>query len=458
MAWKLKVGDRFGAAEQESALRKQLRKHFKQFPFEQLLTSSRSFLSTSRPDLQSAINEYFQSHEYLRQVGIHVGMERGGVTFASLVASAPWLGGEVAPLQYDEVDIGEPLPMRCLKNSLWLAIHNGMPLVVLMDSNAGQIRVEVAAPRGDVGLNFCEEFFRNLEQAVSGAHTYRGKAISLEGRYDYSGRMGAVQVHRLRPVIREQVILPKETLNLLERNVNTFVKVRPSIKDLGLSGKKGLLFYGPPGTGKTHTIHYLASQLPGHTTLLIAAEQTAALGAYFALARVLQPSMIVIEDVDLIARARAGNFSENTLLNSLLNEMDGLREDADIIVMLTTNRPDQLEPALASRPGRVDQAIEFPLPDESGRTKLVELYSCGLKLDDALRELVVNRTKGASAAFIKELMRRSAQFNFEAGGDGMLQRSAVDGALEEMLFRGGSLNLKLLGGSGIGFKPEDDPV
>lgn len=458
MARKIKVGHGSSVVQQDSALRKQLRRHFKRLPFEQLLTSSRSFLATSRPDLQVAIDVYFQSYKYLSQVGIHVGMERGGVTFASLVASTPWMGGELAPLQYDEVDIGEALPMRCLKNSLWLAMDSGMPFVVLMDSNAGQIRVEVAAPRGDAGLTFCEEFFRDLEQTVSGAHTYRGKAISLEGRYDYLGRIGAVQVHRLRPVTREQVILPKETLDLVERNVNTFVRARQSLKGLGLSGKKGLLFYGPPGTGKTHTIHYLSSQLPGHTTLLIAAEQTAALGAYFALARVLQPSMIVIEDVDLIARARAGNFTENTLLNSLLNEMDGLREDSDIIVILTTNRPDQLEPALASRPGRVDQAIEFPLPDEVGRTKLVELYSYGLKLDNALRELIVNRTKGASAAFIKELMRRSAQFNFEVGGDGTLLRSAVDGALEEMLFRGGSLNLKLLGGTGIGFKPEDVPV
>ena len=66
------------------------------------------------------------------------------------------------------------------------------------------------------------------------------------------------------------------------------------------------------------------------------------------------------------------------LLNKLLNEMDGLQEDADVLFILTTNRPDQLEPALASRPGRIDQAIEFPLPDESGRTKLVNLYSRGL--------------------------------------------------------------------------------
>ena len=126
---------------------------------------------------------------------------------------------------------------------------------------------------------------------------------------------------------------------------------------------------------------------------------------------------------------------------------DGLREDADVLVILTTNRPDQLEPALASRPGRIDQAIEFPLPDEEGRTKLVRLYSRRLEVSTALMDLIVRRTKGASPAFIKELMRRSAQFQIELGTEGLLQQPAVDAAIEEMVFTGGALNLKLLGGS-----------
>jgi ATP-dependent 26S proteasome regulatory subunit len=248
------------------------------------------------------------------------------------------------------------------------------------------------------------------------------------------------------------VILPQKTLDLLDRNVGKFVSARDHIKSLGFSAKKGLLFYGAPGTGKTHTIHYLASQLPEHTTLLITAEQVAFIGEYFRLARFLQPAMMIIEDVDLIARERGHMHSpgEEILLNKLLNEMDGLREDADVFFILTTNRPDQLEPALASRPGRIDQAIEFPLPDEEGRTKLVRLYSRGLEVPSAVLDLIVRRTKGASPAFIKELMRRSAQFQIELAEDRVLRQSAVDAAIEEMMFIGGALNLKLLGGSAMG--------
>jgi ATP-dependent 26S proteasome regulatory subunit len=159
---------------------------------------------------------------------------------------------------------------------------------------------------------------------------------------------------------------------------------------------------------------------------------------------------MVIEDVDLIGRERTHmhGVGEEVMLNQLLNEMDGLREDADVLFILTTNRPDQIEPALASRPGRIDQAIEFPLPDEEGRRKLVQLYSGGLEIPESLMTLIFSRTRGVSAAFIKELMRRCAQFQIELSGASPLTQEAVDGALEEMLFTSGSLNRKLLGGEG----------
>ena len=109
---------------------------------------------------------------------------------------------------------------------------------------------------------------------------------------------------------------------------------------------------------------------------------------------------------------------EEVLLNKLLNEMDGLKEEADILFILTTNRPEALERALASRPGRVDQAIEFPLPDEEGREKLVRLYARGVERADDVVRAIVRRTEKVSAAFIKELMRRSVQFHLERNGDG----------------------------------------
>ena len=447
------IGYFFRMLTGKSAMRTKLKRHFGGRPVEQVVTAARTFPRASRVDVQLAIDHFFAGREHPTLLGIHAAVGFETPTLAHLFTPGPF-PVDLGPLQHDDVDIGDPAPVRCLKNGLWLSKDDNLPFALLLSpamqhGTAGGIYVEVAVPQGERGLEFSERFFRDLEARVNTGGTYRGRVISLESQAEYSGRGGAVKVHRLRAVQREEVILPAKTLALLDRNVARFVHAREHIKRLGLSARKGILFYGPPGTGKTHTIHYLASHLPGHTTLLITAEQVGALDEYFRLARFLQPSMVVVEDVDLIARARdrMGSPCEEVLLNKLLNEMDGLREDADVIFILTTNRPDQLEPALASRPGRIDQAIEFPLPDEEGRAKLIRLYARGLEVSETLLETIVRKTKGASPAFIKELMRRAAQFQIETLADGRLQQSAVDGALEEMVFSGGTLNLKLLGGT-----------
>jgi hypothetical protein len=446
-------GYTFRALTGRSALRRRLAKHFRGTPVQQIVTAARTFPTASRVDIQSTLNDFFARKSGYQLLGIHSIMGHEITGLAQLLSPSP-IPTEIGPLQHDEIDIGEAEPVRCLKNGLWLATEGNMPYAVLMGPSIQRgcpagVLVEIAIPAGETGSEFSQVFFRQVEIGVSAGRAYRGRVISLEQEQHFAGFGGTVKVHRLHKVAKDQVILPQKTLALLERNIHKFVSIRDRIKERDFSAKKGLLFYGPPGTGKTHTIHYLASELPGHTTLLVTAEQVAWIGEYFRLARFLQPSIMIIEDVDLIARSRdhIGTPFQEALLNKLLNEMDGLREDAEVIFILTTNRPDNLESALTARPGRIDQAIEFPLPDEDGRAKLIRLYSRGLEIDGDVISATVSKTKGTSAAFIKELMRRSAQFHFETAGDGRLRSSSVDSALEEMVFTGGALNLKLLGGT-----------
>lgn len=125
-------------------------------------------------------------------------------------------------------------------------------------------------------------------------------------------------------------------------------------------------------------------------------------------ARALQPSLVVVEDVDLIAEEREYHVGENPLLFELLNEMDGLDSDADVTFLLTTNRADLLEKALTARPGRVDHAAELPVPDAAARAMLLRLYRGRLDLDVSDLDTVIARTEGVTASFIKELLRRAA--------------------------------------------------
>jgi hypothetical protein len=300
-----------------------------------------------------------------------------GLDFAGLLVYDQHYPPVAVPPQYEEIDVGEDVPVRCLKSGLWLLEHDEGKYAILLCpamqfGRQTGVKVQVATPNDGAGARITDRSFKALEKAVADCRSYRGKILSLEAEQTFSGQAVGIKVHRLNSVQQDQVILPSKTLTLLERNVIQFVQRRERLSGLGQATKKGLLFYGPPGTGKSHTIQYLAGALHGHTMLLITAEQVGLLGEYMALARLLQPSVVVIEDVDLIARDRTqmGSPCEEVLLNKLLNEMDGLKESADILFILTTNRPEALEVALASRPGRVDQAIEFPLPDETGREKV----------------------------------------------------------------------------------------
>lgn len=435
-----------------------LAEHFGRNALQSLVVSERQFPTRVRADLQQAVDSLFgQSSEVARFCSVRQQFAFEPISFAGLITAGWMQSPVVSPAEYEEIDIGEERPVRCLKVGLWLLEREGIRYAVLM-SPAGMhgmvtgISFQIAVADHERGAAISEGLFKKLEVAVQAGRSYRGKILSLEKEGNYTGQSTGIKVHKLRTVDRDQVILPQKTLALLDRNIIQFVQRREKLSAHGQATKKGILFYGPPGTGKSHTIHYLAGALTGHTMLLITAEQVGLLGEYMALARLLQPSVVVIEDVDLIARDRTqmNSACEEALLNKLLNEMDGLKESADILFILTTNRPEALEVALASRPGRVDQAIEFPLPDEAGREKLVRLYGKGTELSDEVVQQIVGRTQNVSAAFIKELMRRTVQFQLERDGAGPIQPQDVDNALEEMLFTGGSLNVKLLGGDVAG--------
>lgn len=432
-----------------------IQRHFEGVPFDEIVTACRVFPIRMRADLQRALDAELSTGAGGFH-GLHASHEYGTQPFAALLEQSQ-SSVSLAPPRFEEVDVGEQEPVRCLHRGLWLRQGGTLPYAVYL-TQAGDygrktgVQVEVAVPSGGEGGDVVRALFERLERAVAEARSYRGKVLSLELSPDFTGRAVGVAVHRLEPVRAEDIILPRATLAALEHNVIRFAKARDELARLGMPLKKGLLFHGPPGTGKSYTVRYLAGALPDHTTLLVTAEQMGILDEYVALARLLQPSILVIEDADLIARERTsmGSPCEESLLNRLLNEMDGLREDARIFFVLTTNRPDSLESAIADRPGRIDQAIEFPLPDGPSRRRLAEIYARGLPVGADVLNRIVSRTEGVSAAFVKELMRRAAQDYLEDGSSGPLPLGLVDRALEEMLLGGGRLNLRLLGGGAGG--------
>jgi ATP-dependent 26S proteasome regulatory subunit len=355
------------------------------------------------------------------------------------------VGPAEGPVEYANIKLDDDRVVPCVQSGLFLVKSGGEPLAVLMSGPAkefhpmAQVGIEVMAPSRVAA----EKFLAGLRVAMRRRNVYRGHVLSLAAT-----QMGNMEIkfHSLPNVRRETIILPQGLLERIERQTVRFSELSEKLVAAGRHLKRGILLHGPPGTGKTLTAMYVARAIRNRTVLLLTGRGQAMIEQSCALSRALQPAIVILEDVDLVAeeRTRPGAACAGPLLFELLNQMDGLADDADVLFLLTTNRPDILEPALAARPGRVDQAIEIPLPDAHCRHRLFELYSNNLTLGEVHWEPFVQRTSGASAAFIREMMRKAALFAADESS-AFLENRHLDEAIHELVVEGGSLTKSLLG-------------
>ena len=307
----------------------------------------------------------------------------------------------------------------CLRAAVLLAAQGDERVALLYrgsdrESDMYGVTVEVVAASADVAARTATE----LRDLALEHNVFRGQVVSF-GHTMFDDRESVLRLHARTHLDPDQLILPKATFDDVRRQVVGVARNRQRLRSSGQHLKRGLLLYGPPGVGKTHTVRYLIGELTDTTVVELTGDTLGAIKEACSIARMLQPAMIVVEDVDLIAEQRDHYGGSSPLLFTLLNEMDGLDEDADVVFLLTTNRADLLEPALAARPGRVDQAVHVDLPDDHARRRLVELYGRGLDLDLSRVEGILERTEGVTASFLKELLRRAAVIaaDNEAGPD-----------------------------------------
>jgi ATP-dependent 26S proteasome regulatory subunit len=329
------------------------------------------------------------------------------------------------------------------------------------ESDIGLVQLHLVADRPGAAAAAATQIRRlALEHNV-----FRGQVITFQ--HDLFGERASAMQFRRRPAVSaDDVILPAETLETIRRQVVGVARHREALLAAGQHLKRGLLLHGPPGVGKTHSLRYLIAQMTDVTVIELSGDSLGGIATACSVARSLQPAMIVVEDVDLIAEDREMYEGSSPLLFQLLNEMDGLAEDTDVVFLLTTNRADVLEPALAARPGRVDQAVELRLPDADARRRLFALYRGGLEVEETRLDDVIGRTDGVTASFIKELLRRAALIAADAadagdgGGRGLRVTAAqLDEALEELMDTRNAMTRTLLGGQGPNHRrPRRPPV
>lgn len=368
-------------------------------------------------------------------------------TLANLVnvRSAGYFG--YGPVSFADVNLANG-SLSCVQGGLYLWVQESQPLAILVRAVDGimsrQFSVEVLAK----DRRFAEQFLAELTREVNAAPAFRGHVLSVES--DHFGNL-SVQFHNLPAVEAESIVLPGEVLARILRHTVQFSKHAGQLKAMGRHLKRGLLLHGPPGTGKTMCAMHVASQMQGCTVLLVTGASIMMIENVCRLARRMTPAMVVLEDVDLMGSARdTQSIDANGVLFKLLNQMDGLASDADLLFVLTTNRPDALEPALAARPGRIDQTIEVPLPNADCRRQLLERYCHGLCVEGVNWQRLVDQLQSVNAALIRELVRRAALLATidQAEVDNVVVHDKhFQEALDELL-HSNAINRRLLGFAG----------
>mmetsp|Transcript_34146 Transcript_34146/g.37742 ORF Transcript_34146/g.37742 Transcript_34146/m.37742 type:complete len:436 (-) Transcript_34146:64-1371(-) len=234
--------------------------------------------------------------------------------------------------------------------------------------------------------------------------------------------------------LNEQIRELREVIELPLTNPELFVRV-------GIKAPKGVLLYGPPGTGKTLLARALASNIAATFLKVVASaivdkyigESARIIREMFGFARDHEPCVIFMDEIDAIGGSR---FSEGTsadreiqrTLMELLNQMDGFEEQGQVKMVMATNRPDILDPALL-RPGRLDRKIEIPEPNETQRLEILKIHASSItKRGDIDFESVVKLADGLNGADMRNICTEAGLFAIRADRDYVLEEDFMKAA------------------------------
>merc|ERR1719253_2414355 len=221
----------------------------------------------------------------------------------------------------------------------------------------------------------------------------------------------------------EQIRELRESIELPLMNPELFLRV-------GIAPPKGVLLYGPPGTGKTLLAKAIASNIEASFLKVVSSaivdkyigESARLIREMFNYARDHQPCIIFMDEIDAIGGRR---FSEGTsadreiqrTLMELLNQLDGFDVLNKVKIIMATNRPDVLDPALL-RPGRLDRKVEISLPNEQGRMEVLKIHAAPItKHGDIDYEAVCKLADGFNAADLRNVCTEAGMFAIRAERD-----------------------------------------
>uniref|UniRef100_A0A7S2XV68 AAA+ ATPase domain-containing protein n=1 Tax=Fibrocapsa japonica TaxID=94617 RepID=A0A7S2XV68_9STRA len=232
----------------------------------------------------------------------------------------------------------------------------------------------------------------------------------------------------------------KEALEKLREVVELPLLHPERFVTLGIDPPKGVMLYGPPGTGKTLSARAVANRTDACFIRVIGSElvqKYVGEGArmvreLFTMARAKKACIIFFDEIDAIGGSRTGadeSNSDNEVQRTMLQivtELDGFDPRGNIKVLMATNRPDTLDPALC-RPGRIDRKVEFGLPDLEGRTHILKIHSRAMSVDRDIRfELLARLCPNTTGAELRSVCTEAGMFAIRARRKSITEKDFLD--------------------------------
>lgn len=213
------------------------------------------------------------------------------------------------------------------------------------------------------------------------------------------------------------IIIDADSKKNINRHVLNFIDNLEKYQQMGMRGSRGVLLTGPPGTGKTLCCSILINKSESTVVYVTrnSVTERGQIDELYKLARFLSPSLVVFEDIDTLGGIDREE-SDHPLLGEFLNCLAGVEENDGVITLATTNYPQNLDWALADRPGRFDIRINFAYPDLSARQQIFEKYLQGCEQKEVNYKYWAKKTDGYSGAYLRELANLSIMIATEDGG------------------------------------------
>jgi 26S proteasome regulatory subunit T1 len=232
----------------------------------------------------------------------------------------------------------------------------------------------------------------------------------------------------------------KKALEQLREVVEIPLLYPERFQTLGIDPPKGVLLYGPPGTGKTLSARAVANRTDATFIRVIGSElvqRYVGEGArmvreLFSLARAKKTCIIFFDEVDAIGGARTSGEDNNSDIEvqrtmlQIVTELDGFDARGNIKVLMATNRPDTLDPALL-RPGRLDRKVEFGLPDLEGRTHILKIHARVMSVDRDIRyELLARLCPNTTGAELRSVCTEAGMYAIRARRKSVSEKDFLD--------------------------------